>query len=430
MSAHEQGRVDVVVIGGGVAGLSAALAAERNGLRCQILEAQDRLGGRLWSVQADSTWIDLGGQLVNGDMASVLKIAQDAGLHLAPVPSSGAMKTVLAGGRAYRDLDRHSENWMEALLAPDVVARVQADGASPSLGQVLDALALDRQETQLIHSTIAEMFGQPAHALDGLGAIKEMQSFRSARSDVEFQFRRGFGGVVEYLAGRLHHEPRLKTPVRSVVQNGGRVLVQAEAGSWSAAHVVIAVPPSTGRRIHLATDDVDAGLASALDDFIPGDLIKFILTFDRPFWRYAGLSGQVEFSDPAGLNVVDASLDDGSRPRLAAFLGGPLARQWAAHDARFRKQALLDLLEKAFGEPVRRVHALHEGNWVDHPWCGGGYNSHIRVGGMSDACSYLAAWGRRVVFAGAEIASRYRGYVEGALMSGETALQRTLALRG
>ncbi|BAN51058.1 hypothetical protein PCA10_53260 [Metapseudomonas resinovorans NBRC 106553] len=428
----ENKQVDLLVVGGGAAGLSAALTAERRGLSCQVLEAQERLGGRLWSIRsdADAMWVDLGGQLVNGDMSRVLRIARDAGLHLAPVAGTGAVKTVLADDRVYRDLARNSEGWMDMLLTPELVARAQAATSAPTLSEVLDWLNLDQQEAQLIRSTICEMFGHPAEALDGLGAILETQTFRSQRSDIEFQFRRGFSGIIEQLASSLRQAPLLQTPVHAISRHGERIIARTDAGEWSAAHLVIAVPPPVVRHIQLDLDDVDSHLTAALDSFVGGELIKFILTFDTPFWRYTGLSGQVEYLEPAGLNLVDGSLDDGSHPRLVAFLGGPLARQWAGQSAGWRRQALLDLMAKAFGEQVYQVRSVHEGNWVDHRWCAGAYNSHIRAGGMSDACEYLASWGKGIAFAGAEYAASYRGFVEGALDSGEKAVLRLLDAAG
>ena len=72
-----EGHVKVIVVGGGAAGLAAAVAAEEAGLSCQLLEAQDRLGGRVQTVPLESGGrFDAGAQMVNGDMAAVLALAE------------------------------------------------------------------------------------------------------------------------------------------------------------------------------------------------------------------------------------------------------------------------------------------------------------------------------------------------------------------
>ncbi|MCE8008190.1 FAD-dependent oxidoreductase, partial [Aestuariivita sp.] len=90
--------VNVVVIGGGAAGLAAAVAVEAQGLSCQILEARSRLGGRVHTTALDGVGIfDRGAQMVNGDMTAVLELARQAGLDCSPVPRTGASLCVVQG---------------------------------------------------------------------------------------------------------------------------------------------------------------------------------------------------------------------------------------------------------------------------------------------------------------------------------------------
>ena len=85
-----EGHVKVIVVGGGAAGLAAAVAAEQAGLSCQLLEAQDRLGGRVRTLPLQSGGLfDAGAQMVNGDMTALLTLAERADLHLSPIPQTG-----------------------------------------------------------------------------------------------------------------------------------------------------------------------------------------------------------------------------------------------------------------------------------------------------------------------------------------------------
>ena len=196
-----------------------------------------------------------------------------------------------------------------------------------------------------------------------------------------------------------------------------------DAGIWTADNVIVAVPPPAARKIDFDITGRD-DLTELLSSFAAGDLIKTVVVFDTAFWRLKGLSGGATFADPAGLVVVDASLDEGLPPRLIAFQGGPLAREWAALSQEARQALLLHHLSRAFGEEALTPREVAEAIWVDDPWSGGGYHATVRTGGNRDAVARLAAWDGRVRFAGAELDDLFSGYVEGAIHSGRTAVAR------
>ena len=240
---------------------------------------------------------------------------------------------------------------------------------------------------------------------------------------MEFQVRGGMVKIIGQLASGLRHTPRLEAPVRRIRATPDGVAVTTDTGVWTADNAVVAVPPPVARRIAF---DIDGSgtLDELLSSFAAGDMIKTALVFDTAFWRLNGLSGWAAFGDPAGLVVIDASLDDDLPPRLVALQGGPLARDWAALSQEARQALLLRHLSRAFGESALTPREVAEAVWVDHPWSGGGYNAMVRTGGNPDAVARLAAWDGRVRFAGAEIDDLFWGYVEGAIHSGRTAIAR------
>ncbi|MEO1103966.1 MAG: FAD-dependent oxidoreductase, partial [Pseudomonadota bacterium] len=216
----------------------------------------------------------------------------------------------------------------------------------------------------------------------------------------------------------------LAAPVRTIRTTPEGVLVKSDAGQWSGDHVVVAVPPPIARGIDFAIPrktELDLLLAG----FVPGDLVKTVAVFEKPFWRLKGLRGSVVFADPAGLSVVDGS-NDVDLPRLIAFAGGPLARTLANLPPSGRQTLLLQELRRVFGEEMPPPCEIAEAVWVDDPWSGGGYSATLRPGASSDTAARLADWEGRVHFAGAEIAATFPGYVEGALTSGRAAIARIL----
>lgn len=148
-------------------------------------------------------------------------------------------------------------------------------------------------------------------------------------------------------------------------------------------------------------------------------MIKTTLIYDHAFWRLKGLSGVVSFGDPPGLQLVDTSMGNGSAPRLTAFLGGPEARRWSAFAAEYRTDLLRGHLRRAFGADCPEPASVSEAIWVDDPWSGGGYNAMVRVGQCRDAVARLRDWPAPIRFAGAELDTQFRGYVEGAICNGQ-----------
>ncbi len=456
-----EGRVNVVVVGGGAAGLAAAAAAEEAGLSCQILEAQPRLGGRVRTLPMPGGGVfDAGAQIVNGDMRAVLALARRAGLRLSPVPRSG-IDLCVVGDDTLRADDLMSPDEVSDLL-DDQVVRWDSVGevlralrlklqwmttpwesvgeagrglrhlvekpTAPrdSLAAALRALLLSSEEEAVAYSHYSECLGRPPEEINAQMARDLISRYASERDDLEFQVPGGMMQIVDRLTADLRHTPRLASPVQRIGVTDDRVAVETAAGLWEADYAVVAVPPPVAQRIAFDIDGSDR-LAAILSSFVAGDTIKTVLVFGTAFWRLDGLSGTVVFGDPAGLAVVDTSLDDGSPPRLTAFVGGAVAREWAALGQEARQAMLLRHLSRAFGDDVLSPQTVAEAVWVDDPWSGGGYNATVRTGGYHDAIARLAAWGGRVRFAGAEVDDLFWGYVEGAIHSGRNAVARIVA---
>ncbi|MEM8662994.1 MAG: FAD-dependent oxidoreductase [Pseudomonadota bacterium] len=459
-----QRHVNVVVVGGGAAGLAAAVAAQERGLTCQLLEAQTRLGGRVRTrtLKTGGTF-DEGAQTINGDMGGVLDLVRSAGLHLAPVAQKG-IGLCLLGDRAVRAetlpslddvferLEDRSGRLGLVLDGLRALRRAKLDGATPwdgalsvsralrvlpypevlprgSLADALRALQLKPDEHTLATTVFAEILGRPAAEIDAGAVLDLWLNYASERDDLEFQIKGGMIGIIEALTARLSHTPRLGAPVAAIRTSPERVEVVTDDETWSTDHVIVAVPPPVAAKIAFDGEGCER-LGTLFGAFASGDLIKSVLVFEKAFWRWRGLSGSAVFSDPQGLATVDGSGDGGGPFKLVAFHGGPVARQWAALPATGRQTLLLRHLARAFGEEAMNPIELADAVWVDDPWSGGGYNAILRAGAPRDAAARLASWGGRVMFAGAEIDDHFQGYVEGAIHSGRRAVDRIVHAMG
>lgn len=452
--------VNVVVVGAGAAGLAAASTVEARGLSCQVLEAQAQLGGRVSTVAtAPDGVFDRGAQMINGDMSAVLDLARGARLACAAVPQSGrdicvmgdevlSRATLIDDDEIYAILDTQVLRWdspreiLRAALntyqwwttpwdSADEARRGITrhwrgqDAPKGSLAAAIRDMLLCEEDEALVASMFTELCSAAPALLDVHAVRALFETYASDRDDLEFQFPGGMAQITQALADQLVHTPQLNAPVTEIRSTARGVEVISVAGVWQADHVIVAVPPPVAQHITFITDAHDR-LQSLLTAFAPGDMIKTALRYERAFWRLEGLSGAVSFGDPAGLQVVDTSLDNASPPCLTAFLGGPEARSWAQLSAGDRQNRLLGHLRRAFGDACPDPIHVSEAIWVEDRWCGGGYNATVRLGHCRDAAQELRCWPGPIRFAGAELSAEFAGYVEGAIRSGRRAAE-TLA---
>jgi monoamine oxidase len=150
-----------------------------------------------------------------------------------------------------------------------------------------------------------------------------------------------------------------------------------------------------------------------------GSVIKCIASYDRPFWRDAGYSGEA-FSTTG---VVRATFDDcdasGSHAALVAFIVGDAAKRLRGTDDATRKRVVLDELATLHGPEAARPLAYADKDWQTDEWSGGCYVGLVPPREMASAGAALRAPLGRVSFAGTETATEHVGYLEGAIESGE-----------
>ena len=148
--------------------------------------------------------------------------------------------------------------------------------------------------------------------------------------------------------------------------------------------------------------------------------------YDRPFWREQGLSGfAVAECDPVHL-VFDNSPSDASCGILLGFIEGASARQMSAVDPETRRAAVLECFARLFGERARQPEAYLDHDWSAEVWSRGCYGAHFPPGVWTQFGRALREPIGRIVWAGTETATRWMGYIDGAIESGERAAQEVL----
>jgi monoamine oxidase len=413
-------RVDVVVAGAGLTGLAAARELAAAGLSIAVLEARDRVGGRVESrVRPSGERFDTGGQFVCDDMPEIMALVRELG------------GTLLDMRRPGRPLD------VPALCDTDLEARVDAlrehvaalDPDDPALA---DKSVEDWLVASDIEPAVAEAFRSLVDSLWCLDPaefplwhmIENERRFTNEVTELQYCVGETMHALAELMAAPLGAALRLATPVAAVERRGERLLVETATGPIDAGFVLLAMPPAMAARVRL-DPPASPGLARALVVWKAGDVIKVTLRYPRPFWRAHGLSGTIRWLEPRGLFACDASRRD--EHALVLFVGASMSRRLAARPEEEIAAWSADAVAAAFGGGAPEPLDVLVRNWCGDAWSGGAYSDLIRDAAARDAQAVLIEGAGRLRFASSELSPSFPGYMEGALVAGRQAARRIVS---
>lgn len=391
---------DVLIIGGGAAGLAAARVLRDAGRDVLVLEARDRLGGRILTVEGPDlpAPVELGAEFVHGAAPLTRK-------YLARVDEAAPPAPAAEDGSGWDELDR-------------VLAQLDGPGADRSVSAALDAATGAPTELRA-----ARGYVEGFHAVDPDRA--------SARAVAQQETRDAEGVVLDagqaaIIAGLLAGRPlpvRLRTVARRV-EVGDRVTVHATGPSgrpvtYTADRAVVALPIGVLAAGAVAFDP-DPGWPLAV--VAAGAVCRVVLRFAEPPWGADGLG----FVRGPGTFPVFWSMDG---PFAVAWAGGPAARLLSERsDVERADQALTDFaaaLQRDRADLERAWVGWYHHDWLADPFARGGY-SYVTVGGL-DRWSELVAPRGRLVLAGEHLPGPgVSSTVESALFSGERAARLLL----
>ena len=443
---------DVVVVGAGLAGLIAARDVIAAGRTAVVLEARDRVGGRLLSVEiADGKTLDVGGQWVGPTQDRVLALARELGIETFPTHTQGENLVELDGElRRYRagtkphinegalaDLLQAQSLLDEMALTLPADAPWEAPCAEEWDGQTMWTW-IQRNTTTEGGRAVMQLAVEAvwaAHPTD-LSLLHVLFYVRAAGgwdqltgTEGGAQQDRLIGGTQQLalrLAEQLGDAVTLEAPVRRITQQSETVSVVSDRGTVSARAAIVAIPPTLCARI--AYEPPMPALRDQLTQRIAqGSVIKCMAIYDTPFWRGEGLSGHATSVDGPIKVTFDNTPPDGSPGVLLGFLEGRQARELAQWTPPDRQTAVLDCFARLFGSRAQKPRQYLEHVWAQEEWSRGCYGSLMPPGGWVSFGPELRAPIGRIHWAGAETASTWNGYMDGALRSGEAAASNVIA---
>jgi monoamine oxidase len=452
-------RADVVVIGAGFSGLTAARALKAAGHSVIVLEARDRVGGRTANatIAGGKAIAEVGGQFVGPTQDRILALAKAVGVPTFPVFNQGSNVFIARGRRtlypAATGIPEDAEVLAAfgALLGLDALAK-EVGVAAPwksrharaydgqTLAQWLAPKVTTATGKAIIDAVCEAIWGADPEDLSLLYVAQYVAAAGNAKTPGSIarliatgggaQELRVVGGsvvVAEKVAAALGSRIVLGAPVRRIDQRDGHVVVTADGITVQATRAVVALPPVLAARIAYRPG-LPAGKRTLLKAMTPGSLTKVEAVYPTPFWREAGLSGQ-GVSDVGIARVpYDNSPPDGSIGVFFSFIGGKRHAEWSKLSAVDRRAAVLDDFVRFTGdERARTPDELIEKDWTTEQWTRGCPTGHFAPGVLAKHGAHLRSAAGRVHFAGTETADYWLGYMDGAVGAGERAAREVSA---
>ncbi|MET8451133.1 FAD-dependent oxidoreductase [Streptomyces sp. NPDC005209] len=453
---------DVCVVGGGLAGLTAARDLVAGGRSVVVLEARDRVGGRVVNLKLANGGVTEGGGEFIGPTQDRLRALADS-LGVATFPTYNAGKNLL-----YKDGKRtpYATDGIlgsvppvdAAGLANAAIVQSQLDGMAQQVPvdapwTAAKAAEWDRQTFEswlnahavvpsakfLLDVACTSIFSAQPRELSLLyvlyyiaaagnestaGTLERLTDTANGAQDSRFVG--GSQQVPIKLAATLGDRVVLGAPVRSVARSGGAYLVTADGITVTASRVVVAVPPPLAARI--SYDPLLPATRDQLCQRLPmGSVGKAIAVYDAPFWRADGLNGQAVSDTGVVRSTFDNSPPDGSYGALMGFIEGDEMRAYDAASTDDIRAAVLKDYANYFGDRAKSPTHFVVQRWDNEGFSRGGPVAYAPPGVLTGYGAALREPVGGIHWAGTETSTYWNGYMDGAVRSGERVAKEVLA---
>ncbi|WP_417234226.1 flavin monoamine oxidase family protein [Arthrobacter sp.] len=439
---------DVVIIGAGPSGLTAAHALQQAGRTVAVLEARNRVGGRTWTDEVEGATLELGGQWISPDQTGLYELIGELGIDTYPRYREGAGVFIAADGTRTEytgddfPIGPEAIEQTNRLIAEMDRLAAEIDPDRPwehPRARELDTISFhhwlrgqsDNEEacTNIGLFIAGGMLTKPAHAFSALQALLMAASAGSFSNLVDEDFildRRIVGtmqGVSKALAERLGDAVHLENPVLRLQWHDGGVTAHGSTVTVNAKRAILAVPPNLYSRIsydppmprrqHVTHQHQSMGL-----------VIKVHAVYPTPFWRDKGLSG-TGFSPSRNVQeVYDNTMLDDPRGTLVGFVSDEKADALYALGDKARREAILADLAAFLGDEALEPEVYFESDFGAEEWTRGAYATSYDLGGLHRFGPEQHEPVGPIYFSSSDLAGEGYQHVDGAVRMGKRTAAR------
>jgi monoamine oxidase len=434
----------VLVVGAGLAGLSAAVRLRKDGARVTVVEARDRVGGRVLTIRdgfANGQHAEAGGDFIDHEQEEIRRLADQYGLPVRTILRQGFSFVrhkgrgqihgrPMKGERAWKPIVDRAKPWIDAYRQTEQrwESAVVRSLAQRSVAQWLDEIDADGNMRAMVRGLRGFFLADPED-LSLLVLIEQLAS-EAPGAEPEGRIEGGNDRLPRAMAMELGEAVHLNTTARAVHDNQRSVRVTVEGAGrdrtqMNADYVILAVPVTTLRAIEI-TPDLPTEQAKVFERLRYGRVTKSLLQFDRRFWKRKGRSPAYGTDAPTGA-IWDANEEQrGPAGILTLMAGGQASEDTQKILAQEGVQGLVHALDWLKPDKAALLHSHHV-TWEHDSWAQGGY-AYFDPSFDPSWRPWLARPHGRLLFAGEHTSIQWQGYMNGAVESGLRAAAEVWAL--
>jgi monoamine oxidase len=416
--------MDALIIGGGIAGLVAARHLTEAGLRVTLLEARDRLGGRIYTEATGEFPVELGAEFVHGRPDEILAIAAEGATPIVPV--QGHFRRKING------------EWVEAGHLMEKIdqlfAKLPSKEPDESFQYYLDRSGEDDEVKQHALRYVEGFHAAAPSLISARSLRRDSQAEEAIKGDHQYRIANGYESLVRTVVDRIDRnrcDIVMNTPVNEIVWRQGQVIARTGLTEYLVSRAIITLPLGVLKTGGVIFSPALPEKQSAMSFLEVGPVIRVSLCFQEKFWE----------RDP---KIADSSFlftDDPQFPTwwttnplpypiLTGWAAGPNAKAHSGRSkdeiAKSAMQSLARIMNVAAIDLQKQMTGSFTHDWQADPFSCGAY-SYTAVGGLDAAQALAQPVANTLYFAGeATNSDGYTGTVHGAIATGLRAAKELL----